>query len=644
MNYNNFREKIYYMHLLHILFYIICISFMYFLFNQISFFNKNIASDILKLSELIISIILLIFSIHIKSITQKEIYGIVQLFLVINCSMILIFLSPEGQFMFFKNLLINIGYNNNSDFYNSNMVIFYYIISKYRVSDDNSKKIYIEYIILLTINLIQANLLNVYNNWQLQYINIIFIFILITLTFRKIHVITLNSKGKIDLIKLNLFIELIRFVFMIISKFMKMNTSSNFIIVSMKIILLSTMIGIIVNITEESYRFLFKEKIETSNYFEYINRKIMNNNYKLEETYKKLSDKQMMYKSFLGSLPSPIVIINSSFRISYCNLKFLDEIGQENIRDVVNRPIDKFVDFSNKINKKSWFDKNLNPHTTSAKLNNKKIEVRFFNLKNEDSECILIFKDLTEKIKLLCMKEELEDAQGREEIKKNFLSNISHDLKIPINVIYSAIQLERILIDKKDIGKVKSYNDISMENCLILTKLTNNIIDISKIDTENLEINLGLYNIVEFVEDYLFSLTPHINNSGLDIIFDTNEEEIYIYFDKEMMQRVILNLVSNSIKFTNSGGNIFVKIEDFDEYVLIELSDNGIGMSKEFIARAFNKYEMEKRNKNNYSTGFGVGLFVVHNLIKAQNGDIDIKSEVGKGSSFSIKLYKKRVV
>ena len=67
-------------------------------------------------------------------------------------------------------------------------------------------------------------------------------------------------------------------------------------------------------------------------------------------------------------------------------------------------------------------------------------------------------------------------------------------------------------------------------------------------------------------------------------------------------------------------------------------------MSKEFIARAFNKYEMEKRNKNNYSTGFGVGLFVVHNLIKAQNGDIDIKSEVGKGSSFSIKLYKKRVV
>ncbi|WP_294186944.1 HAMP domain-containing sensor histidine kinase [uncultured Clostridium sp.] len=425
---------------------------------------------------------------------------------------------------------------------------------------------------------------------------------------------------------------------------MKMNAISNFIIVNMQIILLSTMVGIISNITKESYIFLFKEKIETSNYFETINRKIMNNNYKLEETYKKLSDKQTVYKSFLESLPSPIVIINSSFRISYCNLKFLNEIGEENIREVVNRPIYKFVDFSDKINKEICFDKNLNPRTTSVKLNNKKIEVRFFNLNNDDSECILIFKDLTEKIKLFCMKEALEDAQGREEIKKNFLSNISHDLKIPINSIYSAIQLERILIDKNDIEKVKSYNDISMENCLILTKLTNNIIDISQIDTENLEINLGLYNIVDFVEDYLFSLSPYINNSGIDIIFDTSEEEIYMYFDKEMMQRVILNLVSNSIKFTKSGGNIFVKIEDFNEYVLIELKDNGIGMSKEFIARAFNKYEIEKRNKNNYSTGFGVGLSMVYNLIKAQNGDIDIKSEVGKGSNFSIKLYKKKVV
>ncbi|MFU7514929.1 sensor histidine kinase [Clostridium sp. HCS.1] len=643
MDYNNFKEKIYYMNSLEILLYILGTSFIYCLFSQVAFFNKNMASDLLKLIELMVSIILLIFSIHIKSITQKKIYGIVKIFLIINCTIILVFLSPEGQFIFLKNLLNNIGYNS-ADFSYINIVIFYYMISKYRVSEDNIEIMHIEYIILIVISIIQINLLNKYNSWQIGIIHILFIFILIFITLRNTFKVDFNCKGKVDLIKLSLFIEIIRLLFIIISINIVINTISNFIIILMKIILISTMIGVISNVIKECYVFLFKEKVDTSNYLEDINRKIMNNNYKLEEISKKLSDNQMMYKSFLESLTSPIVIVNSNFRITYCNIKFLNEIGDKNIRNVINRRIDRFVDFNVKINKETCFGNSSSPYTTTAYLNDKKLEVRFFNLNNDDSEFILIFKDLTEEIKLLGMKEELQDIKVREEIKKNFLSNISHDLKIPINVIYSAIQLEKILIDKNDIEKVKSYNQISMENCLILTKLTNNIIDISKIDTENLEINLGLYNIVEFIEDYLFSLTPYINNSGLDIIFDTSEEEIYIHFDKEMMQRVILNLVSNSIKFTNSGGNIFVKIEDFSEYVLIELSDNGIGMNKEFISRAFNKYEMEKRNKSNFSKGFGVGLFVVHNLIKAQNGDIKLESEVGKGSRFSIKLYKKGVV
>ncbi len=643
MDYNNFREKIYYMNLLDILFYILCTSFVYCVFSQVAFFNKNIANDLLYLTEITISIILLIFSIHIKSITQRNIYGVVKIFLVINCTIILLFLSPEGQFIFLKNLLNNIGYNK-SDFSYINMVIFYYIIAKYRDSDNNSEIMYVEYLILLIISIGQIYLLSKYNSWQLFSIHLAFIFLLIFITLINAYKFNFISKGISDLVKLGLFIEIIKFLTIILSKIIEISIISNVITISLKIVIISIMIGVIVNLTKESYVFLFKEKIDISNYLENINKKIMINNYKLEEISKKLSENQMIYKSFLGSLSNPIVIINSNFRISYCNIKFLNEMGDENIRNVINRRIDRFIEFKDKINKEVCFGNSSSPYTTKATLKDKKLEVRFFNLNNDDSECILIFKDLTEKIKLIDMKEELEDITLREEIKKNFLSNISHDLKIPINVIYSAIQLEKLLIDKNNIGKVKSYNQISMENCLILTKLTNNIIDISKIDTENLEINLGFYNIVEFTEDYLYSLTPYINNSGLDITFDTNEEEIYIYFDKEMMQRVILNLVSNSIKFTNRGGNIFVKIVDFSNYVLIELKDTGIGMSKEFVSKAFNKYEMEKRKNSNYSSGFGVGLFVVHNLIKAQNGDINIKSEIGKGSCFSIKLYKQRMV
>ena len=322
----------------------------------------------------------------------------------------------------------------------------------------------------------------------------------------------------------------------------------------MNVVLVSTMLVVISNIIKENYNFLFEETRMTNEYLERINRKIINSNYNLEEIYKKLRDKQMLYKSFLGGLNEPIVIINNNLRISYCNMKFLNEVGKENIRKVVNRRIERYINFDNEFHKEICFNINGGPNTTTINLNEKKFEVRFFRLNNEDSEFILVFKDITEENKLYDMREELEGIRIREDIKKNFLANISHDIKIPVNVIYSAIQLEKILIENKDIEKIKFYNEISKENCFILTRFTNNLIDISKIDYENLEVNLVLGNIVEFIEDYLLSLSPYIRNSKLDIIFDTSEEEIYIYYDKEMMQRIVLNLVSNSIKFTNPGG------------------------------------------------------------------------------------------
>lgn len=639
MDYSNFREKVYYINLKDILFYSFIIAIIFSFSGIMFFFHPDITVDLFNIIALIISVILLMFSIHLRSITGRKIYEVIKVYFLINCIIQMIVLTPSDYFKNFQILFKQIQYSEICNFRIINRLLVYYIITKYKEKNEKNKVMYLEYTFIFMILTLVLYLNSYLNTKLVSEIYISFISILLILSWKYIYKDKLKFNLKINLLKLNIIFTTIDCVMKILAANFFVYNIEKISSMIMQIVFIATLIAIIGNITKENYNFIFKETIDTNKKLENINREIIINNYKLEDAFKQLKDKQSLYKGFLDKLPNPIVIINNKSRIVYCNPQFLNEIKKNKLRQVVNKKIDDYIDFKYNLNK-IVKDYDISPQTFNIKINNKKMEARFLILNNEESENIILFKDLTAEVKLSEIKEEFENIKIKEEIKKNFLSNISHDLKIPVNVIYSAIQLEKILIDNNDIEKVKMYNEISKENCFILTKFTNNLIDISKIDSENLEINLILGNIVEFVEDYIYSLSPYINNSGIEITFDTDEEEIYIYFDKEMMQRVILNLISNSIKFTKFKGIISIYIKNYEEYVSIEISDNGIGMSKDFVSKAFKKYEMENRNEGSNSIGSGVGLFVVYNLIKAQNGSIDIISEVGQGTTFIIKLNK----
>lgn len=642
MDYNTFREKIYYMTPKDLLNYVLYSLIAYCIFEIMSFKYTEIAYDIVGLLSLIICMILIMFSMYLKSLTNKEIYGLLQLVLFITMIMIIISITPEYYFIDFKIFLSKIGFSSFSTLKYNNLIIMYFIIAKYRVSEVNSKIIYFEYILLLVILSFLGCINNKYEYMFLELIYRISSLVLIFKAYKYIYKSGVKFDGRVDLLELNLNLAALDLFVRLFSNIFNIYIVIDLIDILMGIIFITILVSIISNITKENYNFIFKETVNTSKYLEEINNKIIKNNYKLEVAYKKIKDKQQLYKSFLSSLPYPIVIVNQNLRISYCNLNFLNSIGEKNLRRVVNRRIESYIDISSSIKEiLSGFNKNEKvSYSTSITINGKQFEGRFLGLNTEENEFILLLKDLTEELRLRDMKEELESIKMKEEIKKNFLSNISHDLKIPVNIIYSAIQLEKILIDNNDIDKLGFYNEISKENCFILTKFTNNLIDISKIDSSNLEANLIYDNIVVFIEDYLISLNTYIKNSGINILFDTEEEEIYTYFDTEMMQRVILNLVSNSIKFTKKGGTIFTRIKVELDLVIIEIGDNGEGMSEEFVKKAFNKYEMEERAKTYNPNGSGVGLFVVYNLIKAQNGNVEIKSEEGNGTTFIISFNK----
>ena len=196
------------------------------------------------------------------------------------------------------------------------------------------------------------------------------------------------------------------------------------------------------------------------------------------------------------------------------------------------------------------------------------------------------------------IRKEVENKKIEETIRTEFLSSISHDLKTPINVIYSAMQVEKIYIGKEDFEVLNKYNNISKQNCISLIKLTNNLIDNSKINSDYLVPRLESINVVEAIEDNVMSLIDYVKWNNIDLIFDTNVEECYLKIDNEFMQRIILNLVSNAVKFTPDGGKIYVIIHATNKKVNIYIKDSGSGIEQEFIDKAFNRYSVGKNSRN----------------------------------------------
>lgn len=641
MNYSSFREKIYYADkkelIIYIIFSTLFLSVYYFCMQNLDKTFFNILFDLLQLFLLTCSVIAFILACHLRTLTKLQVYFIVQILFLAISIILIISLSYNTQFQNIKNILRTIAYAGNYKIFNLYFAIHFYFIEKYRRNLSKDNNIYLETGIAflgLCFFLIIKTMISARNLAILANI-ISLILIYRAYKYTKIS-ITLDKNG-IDIYNFNLLIFTFNIISTIINYFLQINALVTIFSWLQYVIFISSVLLVISHIVRNNYSFVFKEIELNKKNLEEINNEIIKNNIKLQEKYETLNEKYRFFKEFIQRLSNPIVVINNNFRIFYCNDSFLKLTNNRILKTIINKRIENYLQFDY-----SLFEtvkKNKEVLITNIEKDNKKYEAQLIYTDDEEFNYIISLNDLTEELMLMAMKEELKNIQSKELIRNNFLSNISHDIKVPVNIIHSAIQLENVFVDKKDIEAIKKYNSISKENCLTLSELTNNLIDISKIDTEDLEANLEADNIVEFIEDYLLNLSDYVKSNGIDLIFDTNEEEVIICFDKEMMKRIILNLVSNSIKFTNKGGCIFINIKSSKDSVIIEFKDNGIGMSEEFIAKAFSKYSMENRSEVK-NGGYGLGLYVIYNLVKAQKGDIELKSTLGRGSTFIIRLNK----
>ncbi|AJA47342.1 sensor histidine kinase ResE [Clostridium pasteurianum DSM 525 = ATCC 6013] len=260
---------------------------------------------------------------------------------------------------------------------------------------------------------------------------------------------------------------------------------------------------------------------------------------------------------------------------------------------------------------------------------------------------ITSIRDITEKNKLkeLNLKAEenkklLEKAIEYDRLKTEFFSNISHELRTPLNILLSSLQVLNLYLNKKpcDIKSSQKYTNIMKQNCFRLLRLINNLLDITKIDSGFYQLNLYNHDIVSIVEDITLSVADYLKDKKINIIFDTDIEEKIIACDEEKIERIILNLLSNSIKFTDANGTININIYDGKDSIKICVKDDGIGIPKEKLDTIFNRFIQVDKSLTRNNKGTGIGLALVKSLVELHNGKIYVQSEYGKGTEFTILL------
>lgn len=275
-------------------------------------------------------------------------------------------------------------------------------------------------------------------------------------------------------------------------------------------------------------------------------------------------------------------------------------------------------------------------------------ELKKFNilLDEEITERIKIEEDLKDTIERKRMEElqkSVEEERRRlnalmeyDRIKTEFFANISHELRTPINVVFSALQLYDSNIKNCSIKNTSSdchkYIKIMKQNCYRLLRLVNNLIDITKIDAGYLEIYETNNDIVSLIENITLSVADYIESKGLTVIFDTDIEEKIIACDPDKIERIILNLLSNAVKFTQPGGEITVNIEDGIESICIRIKDTGRGIPEDKLNSIFERFVQIDKSLTRDHEGSGIGLSIVKTLVQLHGGTIYAKSQVGHGT------------
>ena len=263
---------------------------------------------------------------------------------------------------------------------------------------------------------------------------------------------------------------------------------------------------------------------------------------------------------------------------------------------------------------------------------------------NRKKKYILVMSDRTSDRKMnQALSEAVHAAETANRAKSTFLSNMSHDIRTPMNAIIGFTTLAVSNIDDKK--KVRDYLGKILSASNHLLSLINDILDMSRIESGKIQLEETEVSLSEVLHDLKTIVSGQIHAKQLELymdVMDVTHENVYC--DKTRLNQVLLNLLSNAIKFTPAGGTVSVRLRQYpgtkrgSEMYEIRVKDNGIGMSPEFVQKIFSPFERERTSTVSRTQGTGLGMAITKNIVDMMGGTIEVQTEQGKGTEFIVCL------
>ncbi|MBS4538267.1 PAS domain S-box protein [Clostridium sp. D2Q-11] len=373
----------------------------------------------------------------------------------------------------------------------------------------------------------------------------------------------------------------------------------------------------------------------------------------------KLQEVQNRFNAITEST-SDCIIVHRDFKIEYVNNNMLNLLGYENKEDLIGRGIEYIVpkeylktikerlenEYVNGIDYKNTQSKVI---SSTGEIINLVISTIQFDLNNKPATMVVANRiDKQEILKLASELEEKEEELKRlnsfNKSKSEFFAVMSHELKTPLNVNLSTIQLLDLYMNndlwEDKFESIKKHLYTLKKNCFRQLKIVNNSIDISKVSLNDFETRFKYYDIVDILIQIVNTINHTIHYKEIKTCFNTTFNKKIVKIDPNVIQKVVLNLISNAYKVSKEKDIVNVTLTEVGGQAIITVEDNGPGISEEYVDSIFEPFSQMGSILTRPHEGVGLGLSLVKSLLEIHGGKLDIQTNIGLGSRFSVILPK----